>query len=198
MNWIHKRVQVFLHSCNTTAIEDVESGALAEFGGLQNKVERGEWLTSTPVWVKRPAQKEEGRCKSHGNGFGARPSGGGGGRDAIFNHGINPQLRIMERLGDMKGTARSENLHTPLAKDVREICLRFRSKGDCVRSCSLSHAPVRGHNRDSVIRYIRVAREAMNQYHLGKDSPFCLSMGSWTRHIDCFEWQYDKAYAFFC
>ena len=31
MDRIHKRVQVFLHSCNTTAIEDVESGALEEF-----------------------------------------------------------------------------------------------------------------------------------------------------------------------
>ena len=30
MDHIHKGVQVFLHSCNTTAIEDVESGALAE------------------------------------------------------------------------------------------------------------------------------------------------------------------------
>ena len=28
MDRIHKRVQVFLHSCNTTEIEDVESGAL--------------------------------------------------------------------------------------------------------------------------------------------------------------------------
>ena len=27
MDRIHKRVQVFLHSCNTTAIEEVESGA---------------------------------------------------------------------------------------------------------------------------------------------------------------------------
>ena len=52
---IHKRVQVFLHSCNTTAIEEVESGYLEEFGGIQKKVERGEWLTSTPVWVERPA-----------------------------------------------------------------------------------------------------------------------------------------------
>ena len=38
---IHKRMQVFLHSCNMTAIEEVESRALAEFGGLQKKVERG-------------------------------------------------------------------------------------------------------------------------------------------------------------
>ena len=40
MDRIHKRVQVFLHSCNTTEIEDVESGALEEFWGLQKRVER--------------------------------------------------------------------------------------------------------------------------------------------------------------
>ena len=38
MDIIHKRVQVFLHSCNTTSIEDVESGALADFMGIQKKV----------------------------------------------------------------------------------------------------------------------------------------------------------------
>ena len=48
---IPKRVNVFLHSCNTTAIEDVEWGVLAEFRGLQKKLERGKWLTSTIVWV---------------------------------------------------------------------------------------------------------------------------------------------------
>ena len=42
MDRIHKRVHVFLHSCNTIAIEDVELGSLAEFGGLQKKVKRGE------------------------------------------------------------------------------------------------------------------------------------------------------------
>ena len=41
MDRIHKRVQVFLHSCKTTAIEDVESGALEDFWGLQKRVERG-------------------------------------------------------------------------------------------------------------------------------------------------------------
>ena len=58
----------------------------------------------TLVWVDRPAQKDEGLRKSYGNGIGARPSGGGGRRDVIFNHGIEPQFRIMERLGDMTGT----------------------------------------------------------------------------------------------
>ena len=38
MGRIHKRVQVFLHSCNMNTIEYAESGALAEFGGLQKKV----------------------------------------------------------------------------------------------------------------------------------------------------------------
>ena len=48
MDQIHKLVQVFSYSCNTNTIEDVESGALAEFGGLQKKLERGEWMTLTP------------------------------------------------------------------------------------------------------------------------------------------------------
>ena len=82
MDWIHKRVQVFLHSCNTTEIEDVESGDLEEFRGLQKRVERGEWLTSMPVWVERPAPQEEGRRKSEGTGNGAR------------NNGVDPQLCI--------------------------------------------------------------------------------------------------------
>ena len=168
MDWIHKRVHVFLYSCNTTVIEEVELEALAEFWGLQKNMERGEWLTSTPVWVERLAQKEEGRRKSDGNGFGARQSGGGGGRNTIFKHGIDPQLRIIENMGNMTLAARSENLCIPLAADGREICFRFSSNGDCVRSCTRSHAPLQEHNRDLVIRYIRGAREAMNQFHKRK------------------------------
>ena len=64
MDRINKRVQVFLHSCNTTSIEEGELGALEEFRGLQKRVERGEWLTSMPVWVERPAPKDKGRRKS--------------------------------------------------------------------------------------------------------------------------------------
>ena len=95
----------------------MESGALAEFGGVQKKVERGGSLSSTPVGVDIPAQKEEGRRKSGGNGMVERPSGGGGGLDAVFNHGLDPQLRIMEILGDMTGVARLENLRIPLVAD---------------------------------------------------------------------------------
>ena len=54
---IHKCVQVLLHSYNTTPIEDVELGALAEFGGLQNKIERGEWSTPMPEWIYRTTPK---------------------------------------------------------------------------------------------------------------------------------------------
>ena len=59
MDIIHKRVQVFLKSCNRTSIKEVESGALEEFRGLQKSMERGEWLTSASVWVERPAPKDE-------------------------------------------------------------------------------------------------------------------------------------------
>ena len=77
MDRIHKRVQVFLHSCNTTSIKEVESGALEEFIGMQNRIKRGEWLTSMPVWVERPASREEGRWKSEGNGIESRQGGMG-------------------------------------------------------------------------------------------------------------------------
>ena len=126
MDRIHKRVQVFLHSCNTTTVKEVELGSLAEFGGLQKKVERGECLTSMPVWVEKPAPKEEGRRKLDGNGFGARKSGGG---CIIFNHGVDPHLQIIESLGSMTLVARLENLRLPLGADGREICLHFSSKG---------------------------------------------------------------------
>ena len=45
MDIIHKCVKVFIHSCNTTSMEKVESGALEEFRGSQKRAERGEWLT---------------------------------------------------------------------------------------------------------------------------------------------------------
>ena len=41
MDRIHKHVQVFLHSCNTTTIKDVETGCLAEFGGLRRRYREG-------------------------------------------------------------------------------------------------------------------------------------------------------------
>ena len=98
MDQIHKCVQVFLHSCNTTGIEEMESGDLAEFGGLHKKVERGEWLTLKPGWVDRPAQKAEGRQKSVRYDIRASPIGGGGGRNVVLHNGVDPQLRIMEIL----------------------------------------------------------------------------------------------------
>ena len=101
MDRIHKRVQVFLHSCNTTAIEDVESGALEEFQGLQKRVERGEWLTYVPAWVERPAPREEGRRKSEGTGNGAR------------NHGVDPQLHISKNVGAITKIARQETSASP-------------------------------------------------------------------------------------
>ena len=58
----------------------------------------------------------------------------------------------------MTAAARWENLHFPLAVDVREICLRFHLKGGCVRSCTRSHAPVRGQSGDNILRCIGIFR----------------------------------------
>ena len=112
----------------------------------------------TPGWVDWPTPNDEGLWKYDRHGIGARPSGRGGGRDAVFNNGVDPQLRIMERLGEMTAAAHSKNLRCPLAADGREICLRFHSKVDCVRSCTRSHPTVRGQSRDHMLRYIGICR----------------------------------------
>ena len=151
MDRIYKRVQVFLHSCNTTAIEEVELGALEEFRGLQKRVERGEWMTSIPVWVEQPALREEGRRKSEGNRTGAR------------NHGVDPQLRISENLVILTQVECSENLRLRMGADGTEICLRYISKGECDRSNTRSHVPLNGHKRELVIRFIWGSQEAMNK-----------------------------------
>ena len=83
-----------------------------------------------------------GRQKSDEYGMLARLNVRIGRRDTVFNHGVDLQLRIMEILGDMTGPARLENLRIPLAADCRDICLCFLSKGDCIRICTRSHAPV--------------------------------------------------------
>ena len=100
-------MQVFLRSCNTTANEEVESGALEEFQGLQKRVEIGEWMTYMPVWAERPALREKGRRKSEGYVNGAR------------NHGVDPQLCISKNLGILTQVARQENLCLPMGGDGR-------------------------------------------------------------------------------
>ena len=80
----------------------------------------------------------------------------------MFNNGVDLRLQIMERFGEMTAVARSENLRIPLAADDREICIHFLTEGDCIRSCTRSHAPTRGHNRKAILRYIRIGRNLMN------------------------------------
>ena len=160
---IHKRVQVFLHSCNTTSIEEVESGALEEFIGLQKRVERGEWMTSITVWVEQPAPREEGRQKSEGNGTGALQGGRVVVEGTVYNHGVDPQLQISEKFGILTQAAHTEDLCLPVGADGRDVCLRYILKIECNRSCTRSHAPLHGHTRELVIRIIQGSREAMNK-----------------------------------
>ena len=58
MDRIHKRVQVSLHTSNTTSLEDVETGALEEYRELKRQVERGEWITPPPPHGQRYRRKE--------------------------------------------------------------------------------------------------------------------------------------------
>ena len=89
-------------------------------------------------------------------------SGRGGGRDLVHNIGVEPQLQIMERLGETMSAARSENLRCPMKAYVREICLLYHSKGECVKHCPRSHVPLREQIWENIIRYIRNCRAAHN------------------------------------
>ena len=57
VDFIHTRVQVFLHLFNVAWLGNVETGALSEFGNIQHHVGRGECIKSTPVWVEFPTAK---------------------------------------------------------------------------------------------------------------------------------------------
>ena len=43
---------------------------------------------------------------------------------AVYNHGVEPQLRISEILGILTHAARSENIRLPMGADGTEICLQ--------------------------------------------------------------------------
>ena len=58
--------------------------------------------------------------------MGKRPIDGGGGRDAVFNHVVDPHLRIMERLEDMTWAAHSKNLLIPLEADADLPTIRYQ------------------------------------------------------------------------
>ena len=63
---IKNQVQVSMHSYNTRLLENMETASLMKFFELQNIVEHGEYITSTPIWAKIPETKEDGKRKLEG------------------------------------------------------------------------------------------------------------------------------------
>ena len=106
----------------------------------------------TPVWVDKPAPKEEGRRKL--DGIRKRTRLIIGGRDNVQNSGVDPKMRVMERFGELITAVLQNDLCCPLVVDRREICFCFHSKGDFIQSCMRSHAPRRGQDRNNLIRFI--------------------------------------------
>ena len=46
---VDNRVQIFLHSCNTTSLDDIDTGTMSEFGKINWRVEQGKWVTPPPL-----------------------------------------------------------------------------------------------------------------------------------------------------
>ena len=53
VDWIRKMVQMFMHSFNTTSLDDVKTGALTEFRELQWQVDNYERFTPPPPHLGR-------------------------------------------------------------------------------------------------------------------------------------------------
>ena len=95
---IRKPVQVFLHSCNITCLNNVDIRELLEFGKLRQIIERGGWITSSPVWMELPMAKVDWGSKLEIGG------GGGPGQtqcraEAREKREANSQLKFMEKFG---------------------------------------------------------------------------------------------------
>ena len=117
---IRKRVQFFLHFCNTRYLDDMEMVSLLKFGKIQRYVERSEWMTYTPVWLYFPTLKEGGGRNS--------VSGIGGIRgqvkqkmEADNNRDTDPQLMVMEKFGEFFNPACRKGHLCPMSPDGREI-----------------------------------------------------------------------------
>ena len=68
INQMYKWVQVLLHSCNTTMLDNMEKVAMTEFGKIYSRVERGKWIIYSPIWVDMPVTKYDGKRKLKGRG----------------------------------------------------------------------------------------------------------------------------------
>ena len=99
--------------------------------------------------MERTSSKEEGLRKLERNGDRTFQE-----RDPGQNNGGKPQLRLIERFWELLMADNQDNLHCPLVADSRDIWLRYHSKGECIRSCTGSHATLRFQTRNNIIRFI--------------------------------------------
>ena len=65
---IHKWVKVFLRLCKIVSLNNVEIGSLLGFRELPWRMEKGEWITFTPIWIEFPEAKEDGKRKLDSKG----------------------------------------------------------------------------------------------------------------------------------
>ena len=92
---IHKRVQIFLHSCNTPCLYNVVTGALLYFRELQRCVERVKWMTSIPISMELTTKKKDGGRNSD-IGRGGRPGQAKQKMEAEKNRKTEPHLSVIE------------------------------------------------------------------------------------------------------
>ena len=100
---------------------------MAEFEELHIRVERGEWITTTPVWVEILAQNSDGRRKSESGGgswrssSGEEKSGQQRQREEERNPDVDPRLRVVEIFQDFLCEANRDGITFPKGADYIEV-----------------------------------------------------------------------------
>ena len=154
VNW---RFHRFLDSCAHGDTDKIDINKL-DFDDIMEQVERREYNTKIPAWIRKLVKKQEASKKTvyerdPGNGTGSSGGsggGGGGGRQKRrqFNNDQTRSRRIMnpnakdncklkqdEQFRDIFHPGNVRTITKPKFKSGVEMCLRYHSLGFCFGDC---------------------------------------------------------------
>ena len=85
---------MLVNLCNTTALANTKTTDLEMFGELKLRIDRGDCITSTPLWVEIPSKKYDRKWKVEGKGVTSNDQKR---RGTIHNPDPDTQLWMIEK-----------------------------------------------------------------------------------------------------
>jgi len=149
INWRYHR---FLDSCASGDVENIDLKKL-DFNDMLEQVERREYHTKVPSWIRKMMKKKEKKHGDHDRHQRGSGGGGGGGRGsertrrqfgsdsdrskkiANANSHEGCMLKMTEQFRDLFHPGNIRNLEKPKIADGTPMCLRFHTLGSCFTDC---------------------------------------------------------------